>query len=186
MWSATATDFRCRAILLSAGSAMRDSGTVLWQEEGSMVAREDKRQRTKVDSGALLYVTDCVNDNQESLEYACKLADKNGAYVELLHVVDPEKTASRPDAQMGIQYSLEALARSLKTLGRQTHALILFGCPEDAISKRASDIKATLIALPLNGSASDRIKKILAKRLTVRCACPVLTFSPVFPDRNAK
>jgi hypothetical protein len=129
------------------------------------------------EAGALLYVTDCVSDSQESLEYACKLAEKHGVHVELLHVIDPERTPSSPDAHIGAQYSIEAFARSLRTIKSNARALLLFGRAEDVIAKRAAAIKATLVAFQLDGSTRDSSKTTLAHRLNKRCACPVLTFS---------
>jgi nucleotide-binding universal stress UspA family protein len=128
-------------------------------------------------TGDLLYVTDLVSDNQEVLEFACELAERQGANLEILHVIDPEKASSKPDAQMGIQYALEALARSLKNLKRNTRARLLFGHPEDVISKRAAETRATLIAFSGGGSSRKRVQKTLIRHLTKTCACPVLMFS---------
>jgi nucleotide-binding universal stress UspA family protein len=128
-------------------------------------------------TGDLLYVTDLVSDNQDALEFACELAEKRGAHLELLYVIDPEKASSRPDGQMGIQYSLEALARSLRNLKRNARARLLFGHPEDVISKRAAETRATLIAFSVGGSSRKRVQKALIRHLTKTCACPVLMFS---------
>ena len=128
-------------------------------------------------AGGLLYVTDLVSDSQDVLEFACELAERQGAQLELLHVIDPEKASSRPDAQMGIQYSLEALARSLRNLKRNTRARLLFGHPEDVISKRATETRATLIAFPVTDASNNRAQKALVRHLTQSCTCPVLMFS---------
>ena len=143
-----------------------------------MAAFEEKQLNAdNPDKRALLYVSDSVSDTPEFVAFAIKLAEKHGASLELLHVIDPGQTPSTPDAHMGTQFSLEVLARTLKALKRNAHALLLFGCPEEVISKRAAAIQATLIAFPLDGSAKDRKKKNLAQRLIRKCACPVLTFS---------
>src|SRR5665213_1056356 len=123
---------------------------------------EERRPATNdSDERALLYVTDSVSDSPEFLAFALKVAERHGANLELLQVVDPGQASSNPDAHMGAQYNLEALARSLKALKKNAHALLLFGHPESVISKRAADIKATVIAFPLDGSAKDRGKKSL-------------------------
>jgi nucleotide-binding universal stress UspA family protein len=127
--------------------------------------------------GGFLYVTDLVSDSQDVLEFACELAERQGAQLELLYVIDPEKASSRPDAQMGIQYSLESLARRLRDLKRNIRARLLFGHPEDVISKRAAETKATLIAFPVSDSSGNRDQKALVKHLNQTCACPVLMFS---------
>ena len=137
----------------------------------------ERRRATKDDESALLYVTDSVSDSPEFLAFALKMAERHGANLELLQVVDPGRASSNPDAHMGAQYSLETLARSLKALKRNAHALLLFGSPEAVISKRAADINATVIALPLDGSPKDRSKRSLAQRLIQKCTCPVLTYS---------
>ena len=79
---------------------------------------------------------------------------------------------------MGIQYNLESLANNLRVLKRHARAHLLFGCPGNLIPKRAAETKAILIALPLDGSANDRIKKKLAQELAGKCGCPVVTLSP--------
>ena len=145
--------------------------------EERRIIEERRRATNGSDENALLYVTDSVSDSPEFLAFALKMAERHGANLELLQVVDPGLAPSNPDAHMGAQYSLETLARSLKALKRNAHALLLFGHPEAVICKRAVDIKATVIAFALDGSARDRSKKNLAHRLIEKCACPVLTFS---------
>lgn len=129
-------------------------------------------------TGTILYITDIVNDSQSVLDFACELAERHDAHLELLHVVDPEHTPSKPDLQMGIKYSLEALARSLKSLNRNTEALIMFGTPEDIISKRAADTNAIIIAIPMNNSVPEHVLTTLVRHLTQKCSCPVLMLPP--------
>lgn len=143
-----------------------------------MAAREQRQPAAQnSDRRALLYVTDSVSDSPEFLAFATKLAARRDDDLELLHVIDLGQTPSAPDAHMGTQYSLEMLARTLKAVKKNTHALLLFGSPEEVISKRAADIKATLVAFPLDGSEKDRRKENLAHRLIEKCECPVVTFS---------
>jgi nucleotide-binding universal stress UspA family protein len=131
-----------------------------------------------VHAGTLLFVTDPAKDSLNVLEFACALAQRHRARLELVHVIDPEHIPSMPDAQMGIQHRLEALARSLRNLNQSARAILLFGKPEHVLRKRAEDLKATLIAIALNGSATDRIQKRLADDLSRNCDCPVLTLAP--------
>ncbi len=128
-------------------------------------------------TGALLFVTDLVNDSQEVLEFACELAENHGAKLEILHVIDPQQTSSSPDAQMGIQFNLESLARSLRNLRNGTQAHLLFGRPEVVISRRASDTKAALIAISESAPSNKQVQRALVRRLSQTCACPVLLFS---------
>jgi nucleotide-binding universal stress UspA family protein len=129
-------------------------------------------------AGTLLFVTDPAKDGLNVLEFACTLAKRHRARLELVHVIDPEHIPSMPDAQMGIQHRLEALARSLRNLNRSARAILLFGKPEHVLRERAEELKAILIAIALNGSATDRVQKRLAEDLARTCDCPVLTLSP--------
>jgi nucleotide-binding universal stress UspA family protein len=131
-----------------------------------------------IHAGRLLFVTDPIKDSQNLLEFACALAQRHRAHLELVHVIDPGHIPSMPDAQMGIQYRLEALARSLRHLNRSARAVLLFGKPAHVLRERAEDLKAALIAIALNGSATDRVQKRLAADLSRNCDCPVLTLPP--------
>lgn len=143
-----------------------------------MKLRENGQLSTRnAGEGCLLYVTDLVSDSQDVLQFACELAEKRGGQLEVLHVIDPEQTSSHPEAQMGIQYSLEALARSLKNLKRNTRARLLFGHPKDVIARRAAEMKAALIAIHASDASSQRTENELVKRLSKTCSCPVLIFS---------
>lgn len=129
-------------------------------------------------AGTLLFVTDPAKDSQNVLEFACSLAERHGARLELVHVIHPGNVSSMPDAQMGIKYRLEALSRGLRSLHRSAQAILLFGKPEQVLRERAEEIKATLIAIALNGSATDHVQKRLAADLSRSCDCPVLTLAP--------
>ena len=125
-------------------------------------------------NGALLYVTDLVNDYDETLDRACQIAESHGIPMELVHVVDLANSPSHPDGQMGIQYRLEGLASRLRRLKGTVVSSILFGSPEDAISKRAAEIKAKLIAFGSNSALSARRQQGLVIRLKHRVGCPVV------------
>jgi nucleotide-binding universal stress UspA family protein len=140
-----------------------------------MSIHEHTSSTGSVHAGTLLFVTNPANDSQTVLEFACALAHKHRARLELVHVVDPGHISSMPDAQMGIQYKLESLARNLRSLSRSARAILLFGKPEHVLRERAEDIKAILIAIALNGSATDQAQKKLAGYLARKCHCPVLT-----------
>lgn len=125
-------------------------------------------------AGTLLFVADFVNGSQDVLDFACELAERHNADLQLLHVIDPERTHSSPDAQMGAQFGLEMLAQRARALKRSAVSLLSFGCPENVIPKRAAEVNASLVVLPLNGSAADRLQKRLVRRLRGKCDCPVL------------
>jgi hypothetical protein len=127
--------------------------------------------------GPLLYVTDLVNDSKESLDLALKLAVSHGVHLEMIHVVDLDHARSDPDGQMGIQFRLEALARSLRHLKQNVASILLFGSPEEVITRRANEIKAKVIAFARHGQSSAAAQASLIKRLGSKVACPVVVLS---------
>jgi nucleotide-binding universal stress UspA family protein len=122
----------------------------------------------------LLFVVDAVNGSQDVLDFACELAKGQSADLHLLHVIDPDRSQSSPDAQMGVQVGLEILAQRARSLTRSTVSLLSFGRLEDVIPKRAAKVDASLIVLSLRGSGADRPQKRLVGRLRAECRCPVL------------
>jgi hypothetical protein len=150
------------------------------------IQRLEKPAISNCRTGTLLFVADFVNGSQTLLDFACELAERHNAYLQLLHVIDPENTYSSPDAQMGAQFSLEMLGQKVRTLRRSAVSLLSFGCPEKVIPRRAAEVNASLVLLPLNGTAEDRIQKRLVRRLRGNCNCPVLAVpSDLFLSREA-
>ena len=127
-------------------------------------------------TGAILYVTDLTSDSDETLASACDMADRNRAAIELIHVVDVVKEQSTPDGQMGILYRLETLARRLNNLRRNIAPLLLFGTLEDAVAKRACDIKASLVVFGNDSTSSTALQERLV-RIRRRVPCPVMIIS---------
>jgi|ERR1035437_85342 nucleotide-binding universal stress UspA family protein len=127
-------------------------------------------------TGTILYVTDLTSDSDETLASACEMADRNRAAIELIHVVDVVQEQSSPDAQMGILYRLETLARRLNNLRRNIVPLLLFGNLEDAIAKRACDIKARMVVFGNDSSSPTVLQQRLA-RIRRRVSCPVTIIS---------
>jgi len=124
--------------------------------------------------GTLLYVTDLVNDSKESLDLAFNLALSHGVRLEMIHVVDLNHTQSDPDGQMSIQFRLEALARSVRHLKKNVASVLLFGSPEEVITRRAGDIKVKLIAFARHGHSSAAAQASMVKRLGSKVRCPVV------------
>ncbi len=143
-----------------------------------MPTHEHTSSTSSLHAGTLLFVTNPANDGQRVLEFACALGQRYQARLELVHVVDPGHVSSTPDAQMGIQYKLDAMARNLRSLSRSAQAILLFGKPEHVLRERAEDVNAILIVVALNGSPTDRVQKRLAEYLARECDCPVLTVPP--------
>ena len=136
--------------------------------------------------GTILFITDVRGDSQGALDFASELAEKNNAQLHLLHVIDPEHAPSTPDGQMGVQYRLEVLARSLRSIRKRAEATLLFGIPERVIPKRAADTKAGLVLVASNGSENDRVRKRLVKHLIRKCECPVVVLPPRIRTADAK
>ena len=124
--------------------------------------------------GMLLYVTDLTSDSNEDLDHAFALAEQHGVSLEMIHVVDLAKSHSTPDAQMGIQFRLEALAQRLRHLKRNVVSLLLFGSPEEVISTRATQIRARIIAFARSHPAAAAHQAALVKRLGSKVGCPVV------------
>jgi nucleotide-binding universal stress UspA family protein len=128
-----------------------------------------------VPGGTLLLVTDPLNDSPEVLQFASELAHRGGVRMEVLHLITSETPA---DEWIRIRNRLTSLVKSLGSLQRHDEAVLLFGDPEQVVAQRAEEIRATLIAVVLNGSPSDRLQLRLAERLAHRCDCPVVTLPP--------
>src|SRR5580693_5810256 len=134
----------------------------------------------------LLFVVDFVTGSPDVLDFASELSERQNAHLQLLHVVDPERTYSSPDGQMGAQFSLEMLAKRARALKKSTVSLLSFGSPEKEIPRRAAEVNASLVVLPLNGATTDRLQKKLVRRLRGKCDCPVLAVpSNLFLDGDA-
>jgi nucleotide-binding universal stress UspA family protein len=127
--------------------------------------------------GPVLYVTEAGSDTDDALEAVCDLADAKHGQIELIHVVDLAHVASKPDAHMGIQHRLEMLARKLKKVERNVVSVLLFGSPEDVISKRATEVRAKLIAFDSYSGSSPKARRGLIDRLMRRVSCPVVILS---------
>jgi nucleotide-binding universal stress UspA family protein len=128
-----------------------------------------------VPGGTLLLVTHPLNDGSDVLHFASELAHSGGVRLELLHVITPQTPS---DECVSIRNRLTSLVGSLGSLHRNDEAILLFGNPEQVVSQRAEEIQATLIAVVLNGSPSDRFQIRLAEHLAHRCDCPVVTLPP--------
>jgi nucleotide-binding universal stress UspA family protein len=128
--------------------------------------------------GTMLYVTELADESNESLDLAFQLAATHGVRLEIVHVVDLNHAQSSPDGLMGIQFRLEVLARSLRHLKKNAASILLFGSPEEVITKRAIEIKAKLIAFARQRPARTG----MLKRLGNRASCPVVILPvPVIP-----
>jgi hypothetical protein len=135
----------------------------------------------------LLFVTDLINGKQNIHEIACTIVGRYGAQLELMHVIDPRCSRSKPDGEMGAQFDLEMLASRMRAMRICTKYLLSFGYPEELIPKRAAEIKAKLLILQSSGPLTEPAKHNqdkLLDRLLLECDCPVLTISQDMRNRN--
>jgi nucleotide-binding universal stress UspA family protein len=153
----------------------------------TMGIKENERQVTSnCRTATLLFVADFVTGRSDVLDFACELAERQNADLQLLHVIDPEHSHSSPDAQMDAQFSLDMLAQRARALRRSAVSLLSFGRPENVIPRRAAEVNASVVVLPLNGTAADRVQKKLVRRLRGKCDCPVLAVPrDIFLDVDA-
>ncbi len=128
-------------------------------------------------NGTLLYVTDLDNDSGRSLDLASDLAIKNGIRLEMIHVVDLHHSYPGPDGQMGIQFRLDALARTPRLLKRSVTSILMFGSPEDVVARRAQEIHAKLVAFPNHGQRGAAAQQAMVKRVSRKVACPVVVLA---------
>jgi nucleotide-binding universal stress UspA family protein len=128
-------------------------------------------------SGTLLFVIDPTHDQPPMLDFAWALAQRHHAELELVHVVDPGQM-SATNMRLGVQSEVAGLARNLKHLKASTSAILLFGKAEQVLRERAEDSNAILIAIALNGSATDREQRKLGASLAHSCDCPVVMVPP--------
>jgi Universal stress protein family len=162
--------------------------TQLHREEIGMEIDENKDFSTGYRrTGTLLFVADFVNGSQDVLDLACEMAEMRNAHLQLLHVIDLETAPSNPDGQMGSQFGMEMFAERVRAMKRSAVSLLAFGCPELVIPRRAAEVNASVIVIPLSGSANDVSQKKLVRRLMEKCDCPVLTIPPIVRDgKSAK
>ncbi len=133
--------------------------------------------RAGIKAGNVLCVTDLSQEAEQSLEWAHLAADKRGVNLELIHVVDLSRARSMPDAQMGVQFILESLARKLQLAKDTVTATLLFGSPDRAIAKRANDGNASLIVFAAGGEPSAISRQMMMTRIRSLVTCPVIDLS---------
>src|ERR1035437_6196129 len=140
-----------------------------------MRSREDMTAEKDIPTrGALLYVADLDNNSRESLDLAFELAVSHGVRLEMIHVVDLDHAQSDPDGQMGIQFRLDALAKSLRHFKQNVASILLFGSPEDVITRRAHEIKAKLIVFARHDQRLAAAQAAMVKRVGSKVTCPVV------------
>src|ERR1035438_3554178 len=67
------------------------------QDSTMGIDENEKPVMSNCKTGTLLFVADFVTGSHDVLDFACELAERQNADLQLLHVIDPEHTHSSPD-----------------------------------------------------------------------------------------
>ena len=170
-----------RQVHLSQGSAL------VLSEMTMKIAASKIAVASPSKAGTVLFVVDFVTGNPGILDFACKFAEWQNASLQLLQVIDLDHTHSSPDAQMGAQFNLEMHAQRARALKRSAMSLLSFGSPETEIPRRAAEVNASFVVLPLNLVAAYPFQKRLVEQLRTKCDCPVLALpADLFVDAHAE
>lgn len=127
----------------------------------------------------ILCPVDFSRPAEHALVYACAIARRHGASLELLHVLEPsayshdERSPALPPYEAVLQEKLRLMA---ETTGCPTTITLLEGIPYLAIVERASERHADLIVIGTHGRTGAKHLLIgsVAERVVRTAACPVL------------
>lgn len=133
--------------------------------------------------------SDCSLD---ALEYAVQVAQRSGASIRLLHVLEPVSygldfsllhVAKQEKMREVIRGRLSDLAKALSEARVKTDVELYGGLPSDSILDRAKTMAADLIVMGTHGrrGLSHTISGSVAETVVRKSSCPVLTVrSPKF------
>jgi glycine betaine transporter len=148
---------------------------------------------TKFALRTILVPTDFSAGSVAAVEYALALAQRSGAEIVLVHVMEPtvysvDFALTYPDisseVRQGAIESLRQLSEDARSRGvRAEHALVA-GTPFVEIGKVAAERKADLIVMGTHGRTglAHAVLGSTAERVVRFGPCPVLTVKAVPPD----
>jgi nucleotide-binding universal stress UspA family protein len=143
-----------------------------------------------IDLHRILVPTDFSKSSSNALVYGSAFAEKFGAELYLLHVVQdltwfvPEAIlvapAAMPPLEQFVTASQTALERAIKELNRpgiKTHPVVREGTPFDTIIKYAREIDVDLIVMGTHGHTglAHVLLGSVAEKVVRKAPCPVLT-----------
>jgi universal stress protein A len=141
----------------------------------------------------VLAPTDFSDSSEPAVRYAAELAEKFGAELTLLHVVQ-DLTLVVPDVMMPLPVAAPAvedmvagaragIAKMVEKLGLQKlnpTAEVRMGAPAAEIVAAAADLKADLLCIGTHGRTgiAHFLLGSVAERIVRHAPCPVLTVRP--------
>ncbi len=142
---------------------------------------------------SILVPIDFSQYGEQALKYACALADKFGAHVHLLHVVDdyypyiaeaPALSSSRDDYLGGLRagalQELEKLPQADWCPADRVSRSVIVGTPFVEIVRYAKEQDVDLIVVGSHGRSglAHVLMGSVAERVVRKAPCPVLTVRP--------
>ncbi|WP_447980654.1 universal stress protein [Candidatus Nitrospira bockiana] len=152
----------------------------------------DARPDAPADIARILLPVDFSDCSLDALEYGVQIAQRLGARVMVLHVLEPvayglDFTLGHAAAQQALRARVEAelrrLEEAIRSKGVPIEHRIKGGLPADSILESAQESDADLIVMGTHGrrGLSHVLKGSVAEAVLRRASCPVLTVkSPKF------
>jgi nucleotide-binding universal stress UspA family protein len=128
----------------------------------------------------ILCPADFSEPGKYAFNYACAVARRHGASLEILHVAEASAYAedTLPRGQISYEESLrKQLERWAQEAGCPAETRLLSGIPYIEIVKRAREIQADMIVISTHGRTGMKHLLIgsVAERVVRTASCPVLT-----------
>jgi nucleotide-binding universal stress UspA family protein len=144
----------------------------------------------------ILFATDFSETSRRALLYVKKLAQRRGAAVRGIHVIDLTEEAGRDEssfsaARRSAERMLREVRRELRLAGLHESALLIAaGKPAQAILETLSQYKLSMLAIGVRGTRSGQSTALgsTALMLLQAAPCPVLTVGagcPPYPGTGA-
>ena len=146
----------------------------------------------------ILVPIDFSKDSEAALGYAAAFAEKTGATLTLLHVIEPmayselsslPMVVSSAELCRALRGKLMLLCRRLRLKASLVHeALVSEGAPFQVINSMASRLKADLIVISRHGltGMSHSIIGCTSERVVRHAPCPVLVVPLKAPESKTK
>ena len=140
----------------------------------------------KIEIRKILCPVDFSQPGRYAFDYACAVARKHGAALELLHVVEASAYAedAMPAGQPSCEESLQMKLREwAEQAGCPATTRLVAGVPCIEIISRANETQADMIVIGTHGRTGMKHLLIgsVAERVVRTASCPVLTVRP--PDQ---
>jgi nucleotide-binding universal stress UspA family protein len=134
----------------------------------------------KIKIKKILCPVDFSRPGRYAFDYACAVARRHGASLELLHVAEASAYAedTPPPGQVSYEQSLKMqLEEWAEQSGCPAETHLLAGIPYVEIVKRAEEIQADMIVIGTHGRTGMKHMLIgsVAERVVRTSSCPVLT-----------